>query len=156
MKITTISTSLLCTLVILLSGCSSPKLTGTQIPEEILANNPQVLVINDDETRDGFQHAVEAWMDTNQISYVVKPEGEKHQPELITIEYVGYWSWDFALFLSRAEIEAFYQGQRVSKISYTAPNNMNTTKFGDADERIKLMLEVMFANQSLEEATDKL
>lgn len=156
MKITTISTSLLFTLVILLSGCVSPKFTGSAIPENILTAKPQVLVINDAETRDGFQHAVEGWLDSEEIRYVVKPEGVEHDPQQLTIEYVGYWSWDLALFLSRAEIEAFYQGQRVSKITYNAPSTLHTAKFGDADERIKLMLDVMFANKSLQEATDKL
>lgn len=141
---------------LILSGCVSPKFTGSAIPENILTAKPQVLVINDAETRDGFQHAVEGWLDSEEIQYVVKPEGVEHDPQQLTIEYVGYWSWDLALFLSRAEIEAFYQGQRVSKITYNAPSTLHTAKFGDAEERIKLMLDVMFAHKSLEEATDKL
>lgn len=141
---------------LILSGCVSPKFTGNAISEDILTKKPQILLINDAETRDGFQHAVEGWMNSKEIKYVVKPEGVDHDPQQLTIEYVGYWSWDLALFLSRAEIEAFYKGQRVSKISYNAPSTLHTAKFGNADERIALMLDIMFAKRSIEEATEKL
>ncbi|WP_169327204.1 Sbal_3080 family lipoprotein [Pseudoalteromonas sp. NEC-BIFX-2020_015] len=143
-------------MALILTGCVSPKFSGDPLPVEVLAQNPKVLVINDKETRDGFQSAIEGWMDTNKINYVVKQEGVEHNPEELTIEYVGYWNWDLALFLSRAEIEAFYKGQRVSKVSYEAPSTLHTGKFGDAAERINLMLEIMFGKLSLADASKKL
>lgn len=141
---------------VMISGCAAPKFSGDSIPENILKENPDVLSINDDETRDGFQEAVEKWLSGNEHPYVVKKENSPHDPEKLTIEYVGYWKWDLALYLSRAEIEAFYKGQRVSKVSFNAPNTLNGKKWGDAEERIGYMLDIMFNKINASEATKNL
>lgn len=142
--------------MIFIVGCAGPRYTGSSIPQNIITENPDVLSINDTETRDGFQSAVELWLKDNNKNYVVKPEGSQHDPEKLTIEYVGHWKWDMALYLSQSDIEAFYKGQRVSKVSFKAPNSLNTNKWGDAEERIGLMLDIMFGKKSVKEATNEL
>lgn len=137
-------------------GCAGPRYTGSSIPQDVVSENPDVLSINDAETRDGFQSAVEKWLKNNKKNYVVEPEGSLHDPEKLTIEYVGYWKWDIALFMNESDIEAFYKGQRVSKVSFRAPNSLNANKWGDAEERIGLMLDIMFGEKTAEEATNEL
>ena len=141
---------------ILLAGCAGPRITGNSIPTEISSSNPEILSINDRETREGFQKAVEEWLSSNNKNYIVKPDGSKHDLEKITLEYLGKWSWDFTTYLREADIEAYYAGQRVSKVSFRAPNSLNSNKWGNAQERINLMLDVMFGKKSASEATEKL
>jgi len=142
-------------IVILISGCGAgPKYSGTSIPSEVLAKNPEILSIDDHETRDAFQYAVEKWLIANGYTYVVKPEYSKHDPEKIAIEYVGYWAWDFSMYLRHAEIEAFYKGQSLSKVIYKIQSNLNLNKFGDAEERIGLMLDILFGKMTAQEATE--
>ena len=143
-------------IVILISGCAGPRYSGASIPSEVLAQNPEILSIDDHETRDAFQDAVEQWLTTNGYTYIVKPEYSKHDPEKIVIEYEGYWAWDLTMYLRHAEIEAFYKGQSLSKIIYKIPNGLNLNKFGDAEERIGLMLDILFGKITAQEATEKL
>lgn len=143
-------------ILIIITGCASPKYSGTGIPQEILSANPDVLSINDTETRDGYQVAVEKWLSENNLNFVVKPENAQHDPEKITIEYVGYWKWDMALYLSNAEMEAFYKGKSVSKVNFNAPNSLNANKWGDAETRIGLMMDIMFGKKTATEATKQL
>lgn len=142
--------------LLLLVACAGPRYSGSAIPQEILSSNPDVLSIKDKETREGFQNAVESWLTANSQNYVVKPESSQYDPEKLTIEYVGYWKWDLALYLSKAEIEAFYEGQRVSKVEFIAPNSLNTNKWGNGEARIKLMLDIMFGKKTAKEATSDL
>jgi len=143
-------------IVILISGCAGPRYSGTSIPSDILAQDPEILSINDHETRDSFQYAVEKWLADNRYTYVVKPEYSRYDPEKVTIEYVGYWSWDIALYLSSAEVEAFYKGKSVSKVIFKAPNSLNTNKWGVAEARIGLMLDILFGKLTAQEATEEL
>lgn len=71
----------------------------------------------------------------------------------ITIEYVGNWSWDLALYLREARIEAFHDGQRVGEVVYKAPNSLNTNKFANAEEVIKYMMDIMLGDLNASEAT---
>jgi hypothetical protein len=151
----TIKSAFILSLVIL-SGCAGPRISGHAIPTKIISENPEILSINDEKTREGFQAAVEKWLSKNGKKYSVKPDYSKHEPDKITLEYEGKWSWDLALYLREAEIEAFYNGQRVSSVSFRAPNSLNTNKWGNAEERINLMLDVLFGNLSAVEATQSL
>lgn len=147
-----LSTSVL----ILITGCAGPKITGSKIPSSLLSRNPEILLINDNETRDGFNDAVEGWLKDKGKRYTVKPEYAKHDPSKITIEYVGYWGWDLAMYLERSEIDAFYNGQRVGSVSFKAPNSLNLNKWGNAEQRIRLMLDVLFGEKTAQAASRNL
>lgn len=140
----------------LATGCAVPSFNGSAIAPEIHQSKPEVVLIKDAETRDGFRQTVENWLTKNNYQYTVEPEGTKHGLDKLTIEYVGEWKWDLALFLSSAKVEAFHKGQRVGEVTYKAPNNFNTNKFSKAEERIESMLEVLFGKLTDLEATSAL
>ena len=58
--------------------------------------------------------------------------------------------------MNHAEIEAFYDGQSVSKVIFKAPNSLNTKKWGSAEKRIGLMLDILFGKMTAQEATEEL
>tara|TARA_R110002124_G_scaffold61789_2_gene169054 strand:+ start:2373 stop:2837 length:465 start_codon:yes stop_codon:yes gene_type:complete len=142
--------------VLMVTGCAGPRITGSAIPQNVLDAKPDIISIDDDETRQGFQQAVEGWLASNGLIYTVAPENSLHDPDKLTIEYEGVWRWDMALYLSRAHLEAFYKGQRVSKVSFVAPNSLNTNKWGKGEERIHLMMDVLFGKKSSSDATNDL
>ena len=135
-------------LSVILSGCAGPKYTANPIKEEIKA---EVVIVNDKETRDGFQNRVESWVDQHNYEYIAVPEGTKYDLDKVTLEYVGVWRWDLALFLEQASINAYYKGQRIGDVNYRAPNNLNGNKFGNADERIGYMMDILFGQMSVSE-----
>lgn len=135
-------------IAIVITGCAGPRYNGSAIAPELHQHKPQVVVIEDAETREGFRKTIENWLQKNNYQYSISPDGSKHNQDILTIEYVGHWNWDLALYLSRAKIEAFHQGQRVGEVTYKAPNTLNTNKFSNAEERIEYMLEVLFGKIS--------
>lgn len=140
-------------IVSLVSACAAPRYTGTQISNDVIDKKPEVVIVKDEATKQGFLDTIEKWLAKNNYSYKVEKEGSRHELEKLTIEYVGHWKWDLALYLSEAKIEAFHQGQRVGEVDYRAPNSLNTNKFSNAEERIEYMLEVLFGRLSSANAT---
>lgn len=140
-------------LAIVLSACAAPKYSGSGLDRSTVQDVPEVVVVRDDATKRGFLEAIEQWLKDNGYEYTVAPDGSRHDLDKLTIEYIGYWKWDLAIYLSRAEIEAFHEGQRVGRVEYRAPNTLNTNKFGTGADRIAHMMDVLFGKTSAEEAT---
>lgn len=134
-------------------GCGAPKFHGKPVALEIRNARPEVLLITNTKTREGFMKTIESWLPANNYSFVVKSADSPHENEKLTIEYVGHWSWDLALYLSSARIQAFQGGLRVGDVCYEVPNTLDTDKFSNAEERITLML---FGKTTAAEATDSI
>jgi hypothetical protein len=137
---------------VFLSGCSAPRYTVKSISP--LDKNIEVVIINDKETRPGFQETMESWLHSHDYIYSVSPDGSKHELDKLTLEYVGRWSWDFALFLADANINAYHKGQRVGEANYRAPNNFNSNKWGNGAERIGYMMDALFGDITINEANN--
>lgn len=140
-------------LILMLSGCAGPKFSGRAIEPRPGASQYDVVVVEDGDTKDGFRMAIEEWLEARNYHHSVAPDRSRHDPERLTLEYYGEWKWDLAIYLSRAEIEAFHEGQRVGSVDFRAPNSLNGNKFGDGEERVKYMMDVLFGRMSASEAT---
>ena len=138
--------------LIVLSGCAGPRYLGTAIEEPQVAG---IVIVNDVKTRPGFQEAMESWLNSRNYNFEVIPDGSEHDPRKLTLEYIGYWSWDLAMYLDEAYIEAFRQGESVAKIEFKAPNSLNLNKIGNAEQRIFNMMELLFGEISIEEANER-
>jgi len=139
--------------VVVLSGCGSPRYTAK--PIETNVNNVEVVIVNDKDTRDGFQDTMESWLQINNYNYTILPDGSKHDLNKLTLEYEGHWGWDLALYLKNAEINAFQNGQRVGEVKFKVPYTANPNKFGDGAERIGYMMDTLFGQITADEATKK-
>ena len=105
-----------------LAGCAAPKYTATAIANDYESGDVQVVIINDEKTREGFQKTMESWLDKHNFNYTTSSDGSKHDLEKLTLEYEGHWGWDLALYMNDAYIEAFQNGQRVGKVEFILIN----------------------------------
>jgi hypothetical protein len=137
----------------ILSGCAGPKFLATNINDALIENEPKIRVVHDEKTRAGFEKAMVKWLDQNLMPYELVPSSSVHQPNFLTLEYTGRWSWDMGLFLADAQIKASHQGDRVGIVQFLAPNTLNPSKYGNAEERIGYMMDVLFGYQTAEAAT---
>lgn len=152
MKRIFVLTFLLCTS--LLVGCAGPKYTATAMISDYHSSDVQVVIIEDEKTRKGFQRAMESWLDKNNYKHITSSDGSQHDLEKLTLEYEGHWGWDLALYMNDAYIEAFQNGQRVGKVEFKAPNSLNGNKFGNAEERIGYMMSVLFGQMTEDKANN--
>ena len=138
--------------VAFLSACAGAKYKGEAI--NVDPENPDfsVVVVRNDATKEGFLNSIKKWLRKNNYKYTVKPEGESHDTSKLTIEYVGLWSWDLILYLSKAKLDAYYENQKIGEVSYEA-SYMSFNKFSEASDRIDYMLEILFGKITAEEAT---
>lgn len=139
--------------IAVLSGCGSPRYTAT--PIETSVSNIEVVIVDDRETRDGFQETMELWLQENNYKYTVSPDGSRHDLNKLTLEYEGHWGWDLALYLKNADINAFQHGQRVGEVKFKVPYTANPNKFGDGATRIRYMMDTLFGQITADEATRK-
>ncbi|WP_213864899.1 Sbal_3080 family lipoprotein [Vibrio crassostreae] len=137
--------------VLILAGCGAPRYTGSAIPEP--TTEVDVVIVKDAETREGFLNTMETWLQDNDYTYKVVPDKSKHDLDKLTLEYEGHWSWDLALFLKQAEINAYQNGQRVGEVEFKVPYTANPNKFGNAAKRIGFMMDTVFGKKTAEEAT---
>ena len=144
----------LCTLAIgFLSACAGPRYTGTSFSLNQSGNKPEIEIIVDTSTKVGFLNTIEKWLSDNGYKSTRKPDHSRHDPNKLTLEYEGYWRWNYALFLSEAKIEAFNEWHRVGEVIYEAPNNFNANKYSNAVERINYMMDILFGKLTAVEAT---
>ncbi|CAK1723050.1 Sbal_3080 family lipoprotein [Vibrio gigantis] len=137
--------------VLILAGCGAPRYTGSAIPEP--TTEVDVVIVKDAETREGFLNTMETWLQDNDYTYTVVPDKSQHDLDKLTLEYEGHWSWDLALFLKQAEINAYQNGQRVGEVEFKVPYTANPNKFGNATKRIGFMMDTIFGKKTAEEAT---
>ena len=137
--------------VLILAGCGAPRYTGSAIPEP--TTEVDVVIVKDAETREGFLNTMETWLQDNDYTYTVVPDKSQHDLDKLTLEYEGHWSWDLALFLKQAEINAYQNGQRVGEVEFKVPYTANPNKFGNASKRIGFMMDTVFGKKTAEEAT---
>ena len=131
--------------VAILAGCAGPKYISSVIED---VGSAEIVIINDKETRAGFQEAMENWLKSHNYKFVVAPDGSKHDLDKLSLEYVGLWSWDLAIFLADARITAFHKGQRVGQVEFKASNNFNFDKFGSGEKRIWNMMDILFGKET--------
>jgi hypothetical protein len=137
----------------LLTGCAGPKYIGADIDSSIVDTSKKIIIINHKKTRAGFQNAMETWLNDNDKKFEALPASTVRDTNFLTLEYIGRWSWDLGLFLSDAEIKAYRDGQQVGAVQFLAPNTFNTSKYGDAKERVGYMMDVLFGFETPESAT---
>ncbi len=135
--------------VAVLTGCAAPRYSGSFIEN---TGPVDVVILRDNTSRPGFLESMESWLKGQGYQYTVVPQGSKYDPEKINLEYFGKWNWDLAIYLQEARITAYTNGQKAGSVYYYAPNSLNRKKFGNADERIKYMMDVLFKKRTLDEA----
>jgi hypothetical protein len=131
--------------ITILSACGSPRYNSSPIECNHINT---VAIVKNEKTREGFLQTIETWLKSNNYDYIVTPSNSKHDPDMLTLEYVGYWAWDLALYLKEAEISAYQNGQRVGNVNYRVPYTANPKKFGKGSERINTMMDVLFGKIS--------
>lgn len=138
---------------VFLVACAGPKYTSQSLnmpPESV-----HIDIVEDEDTRDGFKNTMINWLNDNGYSYSVIPEGSNYDLNNLTIEYVGHWGWDLALYLKNAKLDAFWKGQRAGEVEFRVPYTANLNKFGSAEERISYSMDILFGKISADDATRK-
>ena len=140
--------------VIFLAGCAGPKFLAKPINEDNKLK--KVTVVKDDATREIFLGTIEIWcLDTNHECNFVA-DRSKHVPEELTLNYISRWTWDLKTYISDAKIKAYRNNKLVGEVSFKAPNTLDTNKYGNDDQRIETMMQLLFGLMTVSDANKML
>lgn len=137
--------------VVILTGCAGPRYKGSSSIEN--PTSSKVVIRNNPKVRLGFQEAIESWLKAEGYEYTVVQAESQYDLDKISLEYTGLWQFHWISYLGEARITALAKGQKVGQVDYKAPNLLNNNKYGNAEERIKYMMAVLFKKITPEEAT---
>ena len=135
----------------ILTGCAGPRYKAFSSIEA--PTSSKVVIRNNPKVRIGFQEAIESWLKTAGYEYIVVPAESQYDLDKISLEYTGLWQFHWISYLGEARITALTRGQKVGQVEYKAPNLLNNNKYGNAEERIKYMMAILFKKMTPEDAT---
>ncbi len=146
--------ALVLALPVVLAGCSAPKYTAEPIAQS--NQSKEITIVKDNATRAVFLDSLQEWcLDTARKCTVVS-DGTAPKADELTLTYVSRWSWDFRTFIADAKINAYKNDKKVGQVEFKAPNNGNLDKFGTDTKRIESMIKILFGEQTISDAQQKI
>ncbi len=142
-------------LIAVLTGCKGPQYSGNPISLETSGVPSELTLIIDPEFEETVIKHIKQWLKENDYSYISVTEGYDLQEERLYLEFDGQYTRDFVLFLSHAEITAYYAGNRVGLARLWMPNDATFTKYDDIKPKIYKLMEILFGRLTPEEATQQ-
>ena len=100
-------------------------------------------IVDNPATRKGFLNAMTSWLGENGYEYSILPEGSNPEEKGWALTYTGRWSWDIAIYLAKATIEAYHNGVSAGNAKYSA-GSASLDKFRNAEETVKKMMSNLF------------
>jgi hypothetical protein len=127
-----------------LAGCAinqSVKPVGaTAMAEVCIKNNPAVMMAD-------FLKELRSQLEAKGIRTSTF-DGERPDRCRHHLEYTANWRWDFAMYMAFADLRVHEDGLLVGQATYDAlGGGMNLGKFGSTSEKMKRLVEPLFARQ---------
>jgi hypothetical protein len=129
-------------MIIFISGCG--KFDIAHHPAPNIDKASKIYVIDNPQTREGFKLAIQSWLSKAGIPFQVMPAHSDISKCEWSLRYYGKWSWDLALFLSEAQITAYYFGNQVGYEKLIV-GQWDAYKFEKGTTRIHKMMDMLFS-----------
>ncbi|WP_426357664.1 Sbal_3080 family lipoprotein [Pseudocolwellia sp. HL-MZ19] len=135
-------------LVLTLSGCSG---NGMSNVKQLKANDfkqakTQIVMIEDDKQRKSVKNVLSDWMISNGYDvadYEVRVI-EKLKDGQVLFKYNANWWWDVASYMRYANLELIDKnGSVLASVDFDSVKYGGMDKFGDAERRLKILMEVL-------------
>lgn len=150
-----IRVTIACIILVFVSACSSIRVENvTQVSKEEIFD--EIKVVKDQETRESVLPVIEDYFVTKGYKVTIVDSSADVEPSDYAIEYRAWWTWDLALYMSKAHIKMLRNGAIVGNVSYEGKGGLNTNKWGDADRRIRIMLDTLLNEVSVDEANRRI
>jgi len=138
-------------LLVLLSGCATNQ-GITELAQAEVTDKTKVLILKDDATRESVLPVLEKWFVDNGYSSTVIDSLREADPDNYVISYRAWWSWDVATYMRRVEMAVNKEGETLGNLNFDALQYGGFGKFGDAEERLRILLDALFGKITREEA----
>lgn len=143
--------------LLIISGCSSNGLTALKpMPANF---DKQIVLTNDTKQTENVRDIVTTWMVTN--GYDVSKETANPTAKLadnqVMFEFNANWWWDMATYMRFVNLDVTdNQGNKVAELDFDSVRYGGFDKFGNAEERLNLIMNVFFQKISVQDAERQL
>ncbi len=96
---------------------------------------------------------LEKWFDDNGYSSTVISSLSDANPDDYILLYKAWWGgWDLATYMRKVEMSLKMKGETLGEINFDALQYGGFGKFGDAEQRLIILLDALFGKITPEEA----
>jgi hypothetical protein len=140
--------------LITLSGCTAIRVenvTSIELKEKLT-----IVVMEDGPTRDSVLPVVVNKLES--MNYVVKviDDGSHVEANAYLLNYRAWWSWDLAMYMSKSDMTIKQNNAILGQVQYRGKGGLNMAKWGSAEERLGIMIDVMLKKIDVEEANKRI
>jgi len=140
--------------LITLSGCTAIRVenvTPIELKEQIT-----IVVMKDGPTRDSVLPVVVNKLKSMNYVVNVVDDGSKVATSDYLLNYRAWWSWDLAMYMSKADMTIKQNNAILGQVQYRGKGGLNMAKWGDAEERLGIMIDVMLNKIDVKEANKRI
>jgi len=123
---------------------------------QVELNKSPIFVVNHSATRAGVLREIEKWFSENGYDAKVVESQTQVNPENFVMTYSARWGWDIGTYMRLVEMRVMKNSDVVGSLSFDSVEYGGIDKFGDAETRLKILLDVLFGKLTREEAEKKL
>ncbi|GGI81408.1 hypothetical protein GCM10007978_19060 [Shewanella hanedai] len=139
------------------TGCSSNGLTELKQMDSNF--DKEIVMTNDSKQTAQVRNIVTGWMVDN--GYKVSKETASPSAQLdddqVMFEFNANWWWDIATYMRYVNLDVTdNKGNKVAHLDFDSVRYGGFDKFGDAEERLNIIMEVFFQKISIQDAEHKL
>ena len=139
---------------LLLTGCANNAVVELQKLDANAIGNKNILVIDDGRTKDSIRHVITSKLDEHGFKYKVVETSQSNsassqEPKLI---YSANWWWDVATYMRYLNVEIVDNGTVIALVKIDTVMCGGFDKFGSAQRRTELSLDLLLSDLSKEEA----
>jgi len=138
--------------LLMMTGCTS--VMTVLEPTEFEKN--KVTIIDDTRTRESARVVIEDWLTENGYVYDVVSDRKRQLKYEQSIYYKAHWGWDMALYMRTLDITAYSEQNRIGAVAIDTVGCGPFGKFGSAEDRIKITLDLLFMKITEKEAIKKI
>jgi hypothetical protein len=140
-------------IVLVITGCATNK--GVTYIEQFNRGSKAIIILKDPPTRESVLPVLVKWFSDNGFSATVVESLSEVNPGDLIFSYRAWWGWDLALYMRRVEMHIKSKGETLGSINFDALQYGTWGKFGDGEQRLRILLDALFGKITREEA-DKL
>ena len=143
MRIYTLLNVILITLI--LTGCSIKHNIHQNVkPIRDTDYNHKVLcIIENPSVRKGFLETMKSNLLSKEFVVIVTPNASDRNDCSMKVTYVGYWSWDIAIYLAYANIKIYKNNEIIGEATYDSTSGGGGGKFINGAEKINELVDFL-------------
>jgi len=135
--------------VILFTGCANTVVT---LDTTELQTNKSISIYDDGRTRETARGVIEEWLTTNGYTFNVVGVANQEAKHSQVIHYSAYWRWDVISYMKHLNIDVYSDSVKTGEVFIDTKNCTSWARFGSAEERIKITMDLLFRKITAEQA----